>query len=349
MKIARRKIYYSVAVLVVLLVVAHVSLPFVLHWYVQRTLNKINGYRANIGLVTVNLFRGAYAVRQVKLEKTSGRVPVPFFSADAVDLSVEWKQLFHGAVVGQIGIDRPTLNFVNSPTPEAAQTSIDKDWMRRVKQLFPLKINRFEIFGGDIHFRDFSRQPNVDLFMTNVHVVAVNLTNSRRLSKSLMAVIDATGYVPPTGSMKLHLEANPFASKPTFSVAAEMTDVQLTQWNDFLRAYGGVDAAKGSFSVYTEMKVNRGNLQGYIKPIFKDVEIARWKEHHESVLKVVWKKIVAGVAEALKNQPKNQIATRIPLNGDLENPNPGILATVGELLRNAFIQALFPGLEGFVH
>ncbi len=344
----RGKLGYILGGIVAIVVLAHALLPIAIRHYVLHTLNKIPGYRADVGSLYVNLFRGAYQVKKIKLEKTSGSVPVPFFSADTVDLSVQWAELFHGALVAKVLIDRPSLNFVNSPAPETSQTSVDKSWIARVKELFPLKINRFEVKDGQIHFRDFSRKPNVDLYMTQTHVVAVNLTNSRRLSQTLVATIDAAGVVSQRGGFKFHLTADPFDAKPTFKLAAEMTDIDLTEWNDFLEAYGGVSASAGRFSVFTEMQVDQGKLQGYIKPIIKHLEIARWKEAKENPLKVVWETIVAGVAEILKNQPKDQIATRIPLSGDISNPGTGIFATVGELLRNAYIQALFPSLEGYL-
>jgi len=124
--------------------------------------------------------------------------------------------------------------------------------------------------------------------------------------------------------------------------------VDLTEWNNFLEAYGGVDASKGTFSVFTEMQVEHGKLQGYIKPILNHLEIARWKQAHENPLKVIWETIVAGVAEILKNQPKDQIAARKPLSGDVSNPDAGIFATISNLLRNAYIQALFPSFEGYL-
>jgi hypothetical protein len=345
---SRRKLLYIVGSILAILLFLYATLPFAIHRYVLHTLNKIPGYRTEIGHLSINLFRGAYQIKQIKLEKISGTVPVPFFSANIIDLSVQWRELFHGALVGQIEVDRPSINFVNSPAPETSQTSVDKSWLEHVKELFPLKINRFEINDGEIHFRDFSRNPNVDLYMTKTHVVAVNLTNSRRLSQTLVATIDAVGIVPKEGNFKFHLQADPLADRPTFQLAAEMTDVDLTQWNNFLEAYGGVDASKGTFSVFTEMQVEQGKLQGYIKPILNHLEIARWKRAHENPLKVIWETIVAGVAEVLKNQPKDQIATRIPLSGDVSNPDAGIFATIGNLLRNAYIQALFPSFDGYL-
>jgi hypothetical protein len=344
----RRKYLYVLASVVPIALLLYLALPFVIRQYVLYTLNKIPGYTADVGPVRVNLLRGAYQIKQLKLQKTSGDIPVPLFSADSIDLSVQWTELIHGAIVGEIQVDRPTLNFVNGPSPGTSQISLDKSWIARVKELFPAKINRFEFNHGEIHFRDFSRKPTVDLYMTRTHVVAVNLTNSRRLSQALVATIDAVGEVSQDGRFKFHLVADPFDDRPTFRLSAEMTDVNLREWNDFLEAYGGVEAKQGTFSIFTEMHVEHGKLQGYIKPILKHLEIARWQKAHESPLKIIWESTVAGVAEILKNEPTDQIATRIPLSGQIGNPDADIFATIGSLLRNAYIQALFPSFDGYL-
>jgi hypothetical protein len=78
------------------------------------------------------------------------------------------------------------------------------------------------------------------------------------------------------------------------------------------------------------------------------LEIARWEKAHENPLKIIWENIVAGVAEILKNEPTGQIATRIPLSGQIGNPDADIFATIGSLLRNAYIQALFPSFDGYL-
>ncbi|MEJ0103618.1 MAG: hypothetical protein WDO19_14170 [Bacteroidota bacterium] len=67
-------------------------------------------------------------------------------------MSVQWNALFHGAIVGEIVTDHPTLNFVNGPDKATSQTGVDKDWIDVVDDLLPLKLNRFEINNGEIHF-----------------------------------------------------------------------------------------------------------------------------------------------------------------------------------------------------
>src|SRR6266480_7095904 len=184
---------WLIVVIAVLLVVAHALLPFWVRDYVNRKLSEIPGYRARVAAVTLHLWRGAYQIHNIKIEKTSGHVPVPFFAAPLVDLSVQWKALLEGAVGGKIDFYEPQLNFTNGRSKEEQQAAVDEPWTEKIKQLYPLKFNRFAVHTGEIHYRDFSSDPKVDVVIDRVQMVATNLTNSKKLSKTLIAEINAEG------------------------------------------------------------------------------------------------------------------------------------------------------------
>src|ERR687887_2238241 len=77
------------ATLVVALVALRIALPTIVRDYVNRTLSKIPGYRAQVGDIDIHLWRGAYTIHQTNVVRTSGKVPVPFFSSPTIDLSVQ--------------------------------------------------------------------------------------------------------------------------------------------------------------------------------------------------------------------------------------------------------------------
>lgn len=58
--------------------------------------------------------------------------------------------------------------------------------------------------------------------------------------------------------------------------------------------------------------------------------------------------VVAGVAALFTNHSTGVLGTTIPLSGSFENRKTDIIGTIGGILKNAFIQALLPGLEGKV-
>jgi hypothetical protein len=51
------------------------------------------------------------------------------------------------------------------------------------------------------------------------------------------------------------------------------------------------------------------------------------------------------VAALFTNHSTDVIGTKIPLSGTFKNENIDILSTLGGILKNAFIQALLPGID----
>jgi hypothetical protein len=110
----------------------HTYLAIWVRDYVNRKLSEIRGYRAHVAAVTLHLWRGAYQIHDIDIQKTSGEVPVPFFSAPLVDLSVQWRALiFERAFVGNIELYRAEMNLVNGPSEESRQAPVDEPWAQK--------------------------------------------------------------------------------------------------------------------------------------------------------------------------------------------------------------------------
>src|SRR5437868_12586157 len=244
--LVKRWWFWTLIVVVTIVVIVHLYLAIWVRDYVNRKLSEIPDYRAHVEAVTLHLWRGAYQIHNVKIQKVSGHVPVPFFSAPLVDLSVEWRALFEGSFVGEIDFHRPELNFVNGRTKAEQQAAVDEPWTEKIKQLFPLKFNRFAVHNGEIHYRDFSSDPKVDVVIDRVQMVATNLTNSKKLSKSLVAELQAAGRPLRSGQAKCQMSLDPYAPKPSFALNLELVDIPLIKLNDFARAYGHFDFKSGT-------------------------------------------------------------------------------------------------------
>src|SRR6185295_1250855 len=190
-----RKMRWLLGIAVVLVIV-RALLPTLVQRYVNKTLNSIPEYSGHVGDVDLNLWRGAYEIEDVSLVKSSGKVPVPLFSSPKVDLSVEWRQLWKGKFVGEIELQEPEINCVSAPTAEGKQGSVDASWIDRVKDLFPLKLNRVTVHEGSVHYRDFHSSPKVNLDLKEVEGVATNLTNHPTPGVELPATMHANGLMP---------------------------------------------------------------------------------------------------------------------------------------------------------
>jgi hypothetical protein len=337
--------FWLIVVILVLLVVAHALLPFWVRDYANRKLSEIPGYRGHVTDVTLHLWRGAYQLHGVKIEKTTAKVPAPFFDGPLIDLSVQWKAIWEGAFVGEIDFHNPKLNLVMGPTKEASQTDVDKPWAQKIKQLFPLKINRFATHNGEIHYRDYSKATKIDIAIDRVQMVGTNLTNSKKLSKSLIAEIVGDGRPLREGDARAQASLDPYAPKPTFALNLEMKDIPLVKLNDFAKAYGGFTFESGTLRVAAEMESKNGAFHGYVEPVFDHMGIFNPKHDSDNPVSFVWQAILGGLTQIVRNHPKDRFGTKIPFSGTFDSPQPEVLTTVFNAFRNAFIKAFEGKLE----
>lgn len=345
-----RSIRIGLLAVVALAIVARALLPGAIQRYVNGVLDRDETYQGRIGDVDVALIRGAYEIEDVAIEKRNGKVPVPLFAAPVVSLSIRWRALFDGALVGEVELDRPQVNLVAGPTPAQRQGGAGVDWRRTVEDLFPLRIDRLAARKGSIHFRAFDTDPPVDVYLREVDAVAENLTNSLDLSEDRVARVRLTAVPMNAGALRVRASLDPFSSRPDFDFDGQVTGADLTQWNALLRAYAGLDVQRGGISVYSELLARGDRFEGYVKPFLRDVDVLDFREEVEEqgLLASLWEGVVGVTQEVFEDQPNDRLATRIPLSGTVEDPRVGFWTTLANVLRNAFVESFAPRLEGSV-
>jgi hypothetical protein len=347
-RILHSRVLWLFVAIVAVLIAARLALPSVVLRYVNQELDQLEGYSGRVEDIDIGLYRGSYQIQGIRIVKSNGRVPVPFFAAEELDISVEWSALFDGDVVAEIDLYQPKLNFVKGPTPKTSQTEPADNWTETVKELAPFKINRFTIHGGSVHYRDFHSDPKVNIYVRRVNAVARNLTNAEDLSGSLVATFEGTALAMSSGAFSIKGSYDPYAKEPTFEVDTELEHLNLEQLNDFLKAYASVDAEKGKLSVDAEFAASRGRFRGYVKPFIDDLQVLDWGREREGFFNKVWQGVVEVVGEVLEDQDKDRIATRVPFAGTIEDPEADVWSTIGGVLKNAFLEALRRGIEGEV-
>jgi hypothetical protein len=343
----RKVVFIVLGSILVLLIALRIALPYILLRLVNKELTHIPGYTGHVDDIDVALIRGAYKIKTIKLEKKGGKIQVPFFSADLADLSLQWKALFHGRIVGKILVEHPILNFVKGPTEATSQTKIDSSWTVVVKKLMPLKLNKFEINDGEIHYRDFHSKPEFDIFTKKVHILAENLSNADKNKEVLPSTITATADVYG-GKVSASMKMDALARTPTFDGKAKLEGLNLANLNNFIDAFAKFDIKSGEISIYTEAAAKDGKITGYTKPIIKNLKVLNWEKDKEKPLKIAYEAVVEAVAWVFKNHNKEQLATKVDFEGNIKNPNIDIWQLIGQVLKNAFIQALYPSLENSV-
>lgn len=337
------KKWYWIGGILIVLIAARLSMPYFVTRYVNKVLSELDGYRGSIYNVDIHLYRGAYSIDSLKIFKIDGNKEVPFVDIPVTDLSVEWSALFDGRIVGEVTFAGPTLNFIGGdPSGEegtANQSGGDVDWTKPIKDLMPLKINRMEIQNGTVSFHNFTTRPRVTVSLKDLDAVALNLNNASRQEERLPSTISATATSIGGGRLILNMGINVLQEIPDMDLDMKFEQVNMPALNDFFKAYAKVDVERGSFNLYSEITIDSGMVAGYVKPIAVNVKVADWEKDKEKPLNLLWQSFVGLVTEVFENQKENQFATKVPLEGNLNNVGTRVWPTVWNIFSNAFVKA----------
>ncbi len=344
----RKKLLVALIIVVAICAGVRALLPWAVRDYVNRTLDRNLLYSGKVGTVKLHIWRGAYSIHDIQLNKTTADVPVPFFAAKAVDFSVQWGALFHGKVVGQVTMLSPQVNFVDAPTDEESQTGSGGPWLQVIRDLFPFQLNSVVVHDGSVHFRTYQSKKPVDVYLSQLEASIDNLGNVRHTTAPLAAKAHATAKVMDQANLDFLMTLDPFSYHPTFHLALRLLGLDVTRLNDLALTYGKFDFKRGWLDLVIEADSKEGQMTGYVKPLFRDLKVfdLRQDVKEDNVLQVFWQALIGGVTSLLKNRPRDQFGTLIPFSASVSGTSPDILATVGNVLRNAFIRAYLPRLEG---
>jgi len=334
----------------VLLIAIRIILPYIVLHYANKTLANMKGYYGHIQDIDLSIYRGAYIINDIYLNKTDSvtKKQTDFFKAKKIDLSVEWGAIFHGSIVGKLKFYSPVLIFTKDKTDLSDVKKDTTDFRKLLKDFMPLKLNRFEVFDGVLHYADNTSKPKVDISLKQTHILALNLTNVTNNKVELPSVVTAKASVYE-GTLNFSMKLNALAANATFVLNAEIRNTNLVLLNDFLKAYGNFDVNRGTFSLYTEMAAKDGKFVGYIKPIITNLKVLGPQDRKDSFLNKIWESIVGTAAFILKNQKKDQLASKITIKGAFKNPKTNTIDAIWEVLRNAFIQALLPSIDNEIN
>jgi hypothetical protein len=197
--------------------------------------------------------------------------------------------------------------------------------------------------GARVAFVNRQTTPSYRVFMEDTNLTIENFSNQK--SEGFGHAV-LTGRFMGSGSTRVDVTMRAENRGPDLDLNAKVEDTNLRTMNDLLRAHAKVDVASGVFSVYSEIAVKNGRVKGYVKPLFKDLEVYDPGQDEDKSLGAKLKEKVADVAaKVFKNRRSEDVATITTLEGPLENPQASTWEVLVNLVRNAFIRAILPGFE----
>lgn len=344
-----KKFLKILAIIIGVLIILNFLLEPIVLRYVNKTLDEMEGYKGHVEDIDIALWRGAYRIDSLRLDKIDGDFPEPFFSTHAIDISIEWAALFKGAIVGEIILEQPRLVFAVEPSGEAVQTGEENDWIQTITDLIPIKINRFQVVDGKIFYKDYSSHPKVEMNFHNFNALATNLNNVVNPDELLPSHLEVNAETSGNGTLGLKADMNILKETPDLDLNMEMKDLDLTYLKDFTEAYANFTFKEGTLYLSSEVAMKDGKYDGYVKPVLEHVKVIDLDNESTTFWRKAWEVVIGTLLEVFENQSKEQFATKVPFSGDVNSSSVGIWTTLGNILRNAFIDAFNKNVDQTVN
>ena len=176
-----------------------------------------------------------------------------------------------------------------------------------------------------------------------------DLSNIRGETTPLVTTVKASGKVMDQATLEFRMALDPLSYRPSFHLAMRLLGLDVTKLNDLALAYGKFDFKRGWLDLIIESTASNGQLTGYVKPLFRDLKVFSLPQdlENDNVLRLFWQALLGATTSLFKNPARDQFGTLIPFSGDTSGTTTAdILATIGNVLRNAFVRAYLPRLEG---
>jgi Domain of Unknown Function (DUF748) len=266
----------------------------------------------------------------------------------ATDGVIEHSPTVERAEVNHAAIDQLNVEYIHKKAiarSEAPTTGAEGATARRGSHAANLvfKVNQAQITNGTIAYRDEAGSSAYQLYVTKLKLLLSHLSNQAGQSTCNLKL---EGLFMGNGETTVVGDFRPSLRGPDFDIMFAMKDMQLPSLNDLFRRYGRLEVESGQFSVYSQSVVRDGQISGYIKPLFSNVQFHK-SEHDkgESGLRKVYQGTVKGAAELLRNPKTETVATKIDLSGKIEKPKLSTIQALLQLINNAFAKAIVPGFD----
>jgi uncharacterized protein involved in outer membrane biogenesis len=262
--------------------------------------------------------------------------------------SVEYAKNKRIISVPKLNVQNLVADYVHtkpatSPTKELSKKADKVIREHSNEPTLELEVNDVNISDSELGIVNKASEPSYRLFVTGAQVKIQNLSNQ---AEEGTATITANGRFMNSGKTRLVGRLRPRGKSPNFDLQLAIDQSELKAMNPLLRAYVGADVVAGQFSFYCEISVRDGSINGYVKPLFKDVDVYDPKQDRKKgIFSKLYEGILGGLAWVLENRPRAEVATTTKISGKLSNPETSVAEIIIGLVQNAFFRAILPGLE----
>lgn len=246
------------------------------------------------------------------------------------------------AIIQEVNVD-----YVHSPKTLDAEAERVEQVKEAVDELTStpetiVLVDDFRIRNSRFAYVDETTSPSYQLLLTNTDATLANFSNEPSAPDS---VVTLNGLFMGSGKTTMKATFQPMAKTAELDIDLGIEPTPLTSMNDLLRAYGGFDVVAGSFAFYSNLSVHNGEIKGWVKPLFRDMNVySASQDGKKGVLRQVYENVLEGVKLIFENSSET-VATETRISGKIDSPEVSTWEVLINLATNAFIRAIAPGFE----
>jgi hypothetical protein len=298
------------------------------------------GARATYNITNVPLSAFDPEIRQINIDVSGGRL--------ASDGLLEYSPKVTRVDVNNATIAGVAVGYIHSPATQKQEAQRVKETGKAIEKqnnrpAVDISVREFDINQSNFTYTDQTSTPNYKLFINDTDLKLSNLSNHQQQGPASLSL-----HGKLMGSGDTTIGGDFLASKqgPTINMKIAILNTDLPSMNDLLRSFGRFDVAAGKLSVYSQIAIKNNDIDGYVKPMFTDLEVYNYqKDKSTPILHQAKELAIGGASRLFKNRSTNEVATDVDLKGKLTSPDVDTWQALGQVLRNAFVEAIIPGFD----
>jgi hypothetical protein len=222
----------------------------------------------------------------------------------------------------------------SSPPPSVGEAA------REVAPL-PVAVDRLNIVDGELHWVAGER-PEQALRIHDMAVSIENFSTDRGRSAGLPMLITGRGRIGREGRCALFVSVNPWTDDLNFAGRLQVVGLQLEELAGFVQQRTDVRPTSGSLAVFLQFSVHDGRLEGGLRPIVTNAEVAA---EDSGLLSKLEDWVVSAAIELFSRDmgSRERLAATIPLAGPLQDPRAPLWTALWTVIENAFLDAIETG------
>lgn len=334
-----------IVVVVLLIVVLRLVLTGVALNKLNEFLNEVSpNYAAHVDDLSLSFIRGAYRFEGITAHLKESEKKSDFLKVDYVDVSLAWRDLFQLRIRTDIVVSglhfEVTKNVIN-----ALKSSEDgKEQAEELGEtLFPMQVSRLDIQNSSVHVATApGLPPDLALRLTQIQGRLSNAMPSKKHPRSLLN-LKATVQEHATVLFIGEMDASELPVE--WLASAELQSLKLNSLNPFLLRALPLTFKDGIADVYAEFKGQKGEVEGYLKPFIKNLDVTGDEKDWKG-FKHAGYEIISGAAKyLLRSSADKSVATRVELKYQNSKLDYSLAKIVGGAIEHGYQDKIKPGIE----